>query len=284
MPENENQKTNLEESVNLLDTTLPTKTIDNPMPLPQEPVAEQTFDPASPNSPKLFPKWGIVLIVLSVILLLAVGIFAILSNVFSQPQNMNTTSTPTSTPYLSPTPTTIADEQRQTYVNSEYNFTFSYPESGKNPNGETITCGSKITYTPTSNPEQIVLDNLLLINISHWDNSLSNYIEKTNREYETNNPGSSLHDIYQFIPLQETGADEAIKILPKSGVASDVASADNTGFGSTGALYKKGDRLFTISGLQDYGTMEGCIIPEGSPSWRPSEFVNWDAANSLKFF
>lgn len=50
--------------------------------LPLNPsVMEQTFNPDTPGSPKLFPRWAIILISISLVILILVGIFALVRGI-----------------------------------------------------------------------------------------------------------------------------------------------------------------------------------------------------------
>jgi hypothetical protein len=142
-------------------------------------------------------------------------------------------------------------EDWSTYTDSSYGFSFQYPTNGEviDANGQMSpgTCGSAIKRQYISTyPYVLGVDNFFNITAQPFNGTIQQYMNSYG--------GSSLFDVKQ---IKVSGADEAVEISKKSN--ADPQTLMKSPFAYTDRIYKKGNNIFTVMLLQNYGNTGGCV-------------------------
>lgn len=177
------------------------------------------------------------------------------------------------TPTLSPSPTLVSDFK--IYKNTKYGFELKYPPKGITQKGEKfleIECGNAIK----ENVDNIFVDNLFKIQIVDWNRTLDDYLI-----------AKGAKNIYEFKPILNSGAEEAVEVVGiKKGL--EVVSVGYPPLMYISYIYKNDNKIFLIvhEAHPPNQTIEGgCINPEDLDTIKYSKYANqnWNISDSFKF-
>lgn len=138
-----------------------------------------------------------------------------------------------------------------TYKNSKYGFELSYPAKGNviNDKGQMSMgkCGQAIKPTPISTYNYVLtFDNYFMITEQDFNGSIAEFINSY--------PGSNL---FTTKTIDVPGANEAVSITKKPNASPE--DLMKSPFAYTLRIIKKGNEMFMIMGLQNYGNSNGCV-------------------------
>lgn len=162
-----------------------------------------------------------------------------------------------------------------TYTNKKYGFSIQYPKVGyiQDPEcfkkgicgGKVIRdlCGMGITESKSGTP-LITLDNMLSIFINSAPTTLDQYLVQRDR--------------YITKQVYIESADAAVFVEKPNPVLSN-----GTSYLTSPAYYiKKGDKIFTIAPLQNFGSEKGCLPPAGTNA-NSFNSKYWNIPKSITF-
>jgi len=228
--------------------------------------------PESIEQKKFLPKSFIFLIVLP---LLLIGAFYFLQGKIKK----QITQTPIAVNTPTPTPPIL-----KTYTNEKYGFEFTYPAKGiiliddeevegpKVLNEVEGQCGNAIK----ENLGSILIDNFYEIKILDWKRTIDDYIVQKNAK-----------KTYDFEPINNSNADEAVKVLGiKKGM--ELVSVGYPPLMYIEDIYKKDNKLFIFvhsSHPPKPTNPNGCLNPEDINPIKYKKYVdqNWRIETSFKF-
>ncbi len=156
--------------------------------------------------------------------------------------------------FLGSSPNVDVDEvagKTSVYKNNDYGFEITYPTEGQviDANGKMTPgkCGATIKPTPISSYNYVLsFDNYFMVTEQDFDGSIAEFINSY--------PG---YNLFNTKPIDVPGANEAVSISKKA----DATPEDlmKSPFAYTLRIIKKGNEMFMITGLQNYGNPGGCV-------------------------
>ena len=152
----------------------------------------------------------------------------------------------------SPTP---VSSHLKTYKNEDYNLLIEYPKKSLSPQDKVIDCGNFI-----SENEGVMLDNLALIQISDWNQSIGEYLKTMGAQ-----------DLYNVSAIVDSGAKQALAL--NSLKTRWKGEEGPPPLWDVEAIYKKDGKLFLV--MDSSFLNEGCMNQAG---------LGWKIENHLRFY
>lgn len=200
---------------NMEEITTPPSQVSNPTPpvstTPQPVPAASPPPTKTPTSPKSKKKLWIVLIIIVLFLIIVGG-----ASAFFIIQESSQTPTPTPTPVLqTPTPTSDPTADWQTYTNTEFGFSFKYPQNMKTScTFDSDDCSFDSFVGPGRGPENFIWLTIIPVDSSerkHYYNSgestIDSFLNAKPNEKVVDNPVPEAADFFTYTRLDDISLD-----------------------------------------------------------------------------